>query len=180
VNTVRVQQTLLWTDIVTSNEERKDLSQLIVPGFRAVTVRVSRNGSGIGLVRPGDYVDVVVVLGPMSAPESKSSIVLLQKILVLAAGNDTSQNRDEKKPNLSDEESITLSITLEEAQLLSLAEDKGKLTIAVRPPSDSQINNAVADRSFDSILKAVTRPQFRTPTTPTNTGPVDIGPRQQQ
>ena len=40
--TIQAQQTLMWTDLTTANEERRDLSSLIVPGSRAVTIRTKR------------------------------------------------------------------------------------------------------------------------------------------
>ena len=61
-NALKPQDTLLWSDLSLGNEER-ELSSLVQPGRRAVTVRASQAGSdpaGNGLVRPGDYVDVTI------------------------------------------------------------------------------------------------------------------------
>jgi pilus assembly protein CpaB len=86
------QDTLLWTDLAISSESR-DLSSLVQPGQRAVTVRAGEAGSdpaGSGLLRPGDYVDVLVTLRD-ETQENKgtSAVVLLQRVLVLAVGSKT-------------------------------------------------------------------------------------------
>ena len=60
--TVQAQQTLMWTDLATANEERRDLSALIVPGSRAVSIKTRREDASAAMVKPGDYVDVIAVL----------------------------------------------------------------------------------------------------------------------
>jgi pilus assembly protein CpaB len=171
-NRIKAQQTLMWTDIVSSNDERKDLSQLVIPGYRAVTVRVAREDTSVALVRPGDYVDVVAVIG--SGEERRTAAVILQKILVLATANDTSQARDEKRVDARDAELLTLALRLEEAQMVSLALDRGKLTVAVRPPSDTATQESVRDFGADRLLNPTSRPQIRGGSAQP-TGPVNIG-----
>ncbi|MCL2724679.1 MAG: Flp pilus assembly protein CpaB [Polyangiaceae bacterium] len=164
-NTVKEQQMLLWTDLTTGSDDRKDLSALVSPGSRAISIRVSRDESSVALVRPGDYVDVIGVLGGGAAsPEKSSATVLLQRVLVLAVGNDTSPNSVEQRGSSNNpiENMLTLSLSLGEAQILSLAADRGKLTVAVRNPDDQQ-KPAVSD--IDSVVEAkkkvevTTRPQ---------------------
>ena len=77
-NTVQAQQTIMWTDLVTTSEDRRDLSSLVQPGNRAVTVKTSRDDSSVSLIRPGDYVDVISVMDQVGA-ESRTAVVLLQR-----------------------------------------------------------------------------------------------------
>ena len=86
---VKEQQLLLWSDL-TNNDDRKDLSALVLPGYRAVSIKAARDDTSIALIKPGDYVDVIGVLGSSSTVgEAKNAVVLLQRILVLATGTDT-------------------------------------------------------------------------------------------
>lgn len=152
--TVREQQELVWSDFA-SGDEHRDLSSLVLPGYRAVSIRASRDEANVALIRPGDYVDVIGVLG-----ESRSAVVLLQRVLVLALGTETSvdilQQRDSKTIRSASENSLTLSLTLPEAQVIALASDKGKLTVAVRYPEDQQ-KTATPDINFSNILDPVQR-----------------------
>ena len=38
-NTVKAQQLLLWTDLATASDDRKDSRALVLPGYRAVSIR---------------------------------------------------------------------------------------------------------------------------------------------
>src|SRR5258708_19191401 len=87
---VRAQETLMWTDLAIATDDRRDLSSLVQPGMRAVTVRASTEGS-FALIRPGDRVDVIAT---MAQGDQRESIVLLQNVLVLAVGLDTGAGGD--------------------------------------------------------------------------------------
>lgn len=171
-NTVRAQQTLLWTDLVSGAEERKDLSQLVIPGYRGVTIKIQRDDPSVSLVQPGDYVDVIAILAATTQAEDKTATVLMQKILVLANGESTSVlHREDGKKDQNLVESITLSLTVPEAQVLALAGEKGRLTVVVRPPGDSQINSFPEKRSKDFFAPGFVPSRGAGPT-----GPVNISP----
>jgi pilus assembly protein CpaB len=165
-NTVKEQQMLLWTDLTTGSDDRKDLSSLVTPGSRAIAIRASRDESSVALVRPGDYVDVIGVLNGGPGSEKSSASVLLQRVLVLAVGTDTSPNAiDQRSSNAPIENILTLSVSLNEAQILSLAANRGKLTVAIRNPDDQQ-KPAVAD--IESVIEAKKRVEASRPTGPVN------------
>lgn len=145
------QDTLLWTDLAISAESR-DLSSLVQPGKRAMTVRASETGSdpsSSGLLRPGDYVDVLVTLRDELESKSASAVVLLQRVLVLAVGSRTEPQgfaeTREPRGSSAHERELTLSLKTEEVQLLSLARERGTLSVALRDPSDTNIVEGVAD-----------------------------------
>jgi pilus assembly protein CpaB len=154
--TIRENQLLMWTDLATASDDRKDLSSLVLPGYRAASIRVGANDGSLSLVRPGDYVDVIGVLGGGDGP--RSSVVLLQRVLVLASGSDTSPDAVDNRNTRFSELTLTLSVTLQEAQLLTLASEKGRLSVAVRHPDDQQRSAKAPDISSDSLL----RPEQRT------------------
>jgi pilus assembly protein CpaB len=149
------QQTLMWTDLAI-NTERRDLSSLVQPGKRALTVVAggSSDREGHALIRPGDYVDVIFTTIDIGLGQ-KTSVVLLQRVLVLAVGTDTeligmasgpaSTNRREDKP-------LTLSLNLQEVQLIALAIQQGDLSVAVRPPDEPTVIEDVPDMKASALL----------------------------
>jgi pilus assembly protein CpaB len=167
-NAVQPQELLMWTDLAIATEER-DLSALVQPGNRAVTVRASNpeETKGNALIRPGDYVDVLATMPETakgSLSESRAAIVLLQKVLVLAVGLDTEAqaasvgtNTQQTSPGSQRDMVLTLSLNLQEAQLLALASEKGRLSVAVRNPDDQRVVDQVPDMSVAAIFDTKTR-----------------------
>ncbi|MFO0736967.1 MAG: Flp pilus assembly protein CpaB [Labilithrix sp.] len=172
-NTVKEGQLLLWADL-TATDEKKDLSSLVLPGYRAVSLKAARDDTSIALIKPGDYVDVIGVLGNGSAVnEAKNAVVLLQRVLVLATGTDTSpeQAKDTKEANpYLQENLITLSLTLSEAQVLALAGERGRLAFSVRHPDDQARTSGIVDLNFNQIVDEKERAKIRN----IRTGPRDL------
>lgn len=172
-NAVKEQQLLLWSDL-TATDEHKDLSALVLPGYRAVSIKAARDDTSIALIKPGDYVDVIGVIGASTAVnEAKNAVVLLQRVLVLATGTDTSpdQAKDTKEANpYASENLLTLSLTLTEAQVLALAAERGRLAVAVRHPDDQARTSGIVDLNFNQIVDEKERAKIRN----VRTGPRDI------
>lgn len=155
--TVSAQQTLMWTDLSTANEDRRDLSALIVPGGRAVSIRTRREDASSAMVKPGDYVDVIAVLPDPSQPgtDARTAVVLLQKILVLASGYDTSPDSvDLTKKRNQAEAVLTLSMKLEQAQAVAVAMDKGELNVVLRNPNDNVREDQIPKYSSSELIKS--------------------------
>jgi pilus assembly protein CpaB len=179
-DTVQAQQTIMWTDLVTANEDRRDLSSLVQPGSRAVSVQMGREGSSVSLIRPGDYVDVFAVMNQQGAGNSgadtpKVAVVLLQRVLVLATGLDTSADAVDQRDNKSragdNANLLTLSLPVQEAQLLELAIEKGKLAVVLRNPEDQRTAASIPDLKSDILFDAPKRAQGGMPHAG---GPVDL------
>lgn len=172
--TVKEQNLLLWSDLTTGSDDRKDLSSLVLPGYRAVSIRAAREEGNAALIRPGDYVDVIGVLGSSGSGEAKSSVVLLQRVLVLAIGSETSPDAiDERKTNTGGDNHLTLSLTLTEAQVIALAAERGRLSVAVRHPDDQQ-KAGVTDVNYNSIIDPKERGGLRGVRPSGGPGPVNI------
>lgn len=172
------QQTLMWTDLAITTEDR-DLSSLIQPGKRAVSVRAATGSDdtrGNQLIRPGDYVDVIATFRADLENSDQSSAVLLQRILVLAVGSETQNvNNDAKARDSSSihDKQLTLSLSLPEAQLLSLALERARLSVAVRPPSDPGTVDDLPDLKASALRDTKVRADLqRRPSAPV--GPVRI------
>jgi pilus assembly protein CpaB len=171
--TVQAQQTLMWTDLAIALEERRNLSSLVQPGMRAVTVTASsRADKSYALIQPGDRIDVIATVESGINKEQKSSVVLLQNVLVLAVGTDTTVDQSERRAK-ENELLLTLSLTVQEAQLLALATEKGKLSVALRNPDDVRITEGLADLSSTALADVQTRGQVQS-VRKTGSGPVKV------
>jgi len=162
---LETEQTLFWTDLEIASLERRDLSSLVTPGYRAVFVRAMREDQGSALIRPGDYVDVVVTLGDEpTSRDSKAAVVLLQKVLVLANGLYTSPTtmaaeKDEKTRTPLREQGLTLSLNVQEAELVSLASALGQFSVALRGQGDPRTSALLPDVTSAAILENRSRPK---------------------
>jgi len=158
-HTIQAQQTMMWTDLAIAMEKGRSLSSLIQPGMRAITVRTKGNeDKGFALIRPGDRIDVIATMPQNDKQENRSSLVLLQNVLVLAVGGDTGAEALEKPgPQQQMEMILSLSLTLPEAQLLALATEKGALTVALRNPDDVRVTEGMNDLSTSALTDSKRR-----------------------
>jgi pilus assembly protein CpaB len=174
--TIQAQQTLMWTDLATANEERRDLSALIVPGSRAVSLRTRREDASAAMVKPGDYVDVIAVLpDPNQAQMSdvRAAVVLLQKVLVLASGYETSPDAVDlaAKDRKGNDAVLTLSMKIEQAQAVAVAMEKGQLQVVLRNPNDNVREDNLPKYSSTELIKAGPIIQVTRQALPTAIGP---------
>jgi pilus assembly protein CpaB len=174
--TIQAQQTLMWTDLATANEERRDLSALIVPGSRAVSLRTRREDASAAMVKPGDYVDVIAVLPDPNQPQlaaASAAVVLLQKILVLASGYETSPDAVDlaAKDRKGSEAVLTLSMKIEQAQAIAVAMEKGQLQVVLRNPNDNVREDNLPKYSSVELIKSGPVIQVTRPNIPTAIGP---------
>lgn len=165
---VRPNQTLLWSDLVTNSEHRRNLSSLVPKGLRAVRVKVQTTSSFQGLLRPGDRVDVLYT--PYSDPKIRGqfTVILLQNVLVLAVGSDTGGDLSEggRRQQRSFEQA-TLSVTIEDASILTHATNTGVLSLTLRNPADVTVNDDPARATSEQVLQRPKRqPVRRAPTGP--------------
>ncbi|MDR3560316.1 MAG: Flp pilus assembly protein CpaB [Negativicutes bacterium] len=106
---------------------------VIPPDKRALTIPVT-NATGVaGFIKAGDFVDVIAIIQSQKSEKTASSI-LLQKLRVLAANHyDTRDAGVKDSKSLERVETITVAVTPDEAILLALAEETGKIHVTLRP-----------------------------------------------
>ncbi|MGH9563542.1 MAG: Flp pilus assembly protein CpaB [Terracidiphilus sp.] len=113
------------------------LAPTIPKGMRACAVRVDEVVGVAGFVIPGTRVDV---LGsgtpPNSSGQNQITQILLQNIQVLSAGTDIQKDATGKPQQV---QVVTLLVTPEQSQMLSLASNTLKLQLALRNPLDTEI-----------------------------------------
>src|SRR5262245_2098026 len=109
-------------------------------GHKQITFRSSEVDAVAGFVRPGSKVDVMFV-ERTAAGKSRAGIIL-KNMLVLAV-NMTDRLRDGQGPAIPQVESVSLAVTDNQARMLALAEDKGKLKLVLRG-NDKKSNEKAA------------------------------------
>jgi pilus assembly protein CpaB len=107
------------------------LSATIPTGMRAVSVSVNDVIGVAGFVVPGTMVDVLVT-GSMGAGNVTRTI--LENVRVLAAGQKVEQDREGKPQTVP---VITLLVSPEDANSLTMASTQGRIQLALRNTLDS-------------------------------------------
>lgn len=108
------------------------LAPTIPVGMRAVTVRMNDIASVAGFVLPGMKVDVLVTGRPPSGDGDMTTTVL-QNMLILSSG--TTMQADARGQAIQ-APSVTILATPDQAELLTLANNDGKIQLVLRNSSD--------------------------------------------
>jgi pilus assembly protein CpaB len=131
---VKANEPILESKLAPTSIKTGGVAAVITPKKRAIAVKVDKTIGVSGFIFPGNRVDVLVTLpaGKTPAPVTK---IVLENILVLAAGPEIETKGKEQKPTTVDV--ITLEVTPEEAEKLGLAATEGKLLLALRNFTDT-------------------------------------------
>src|SRR5580698_9059965 len=119
------------------------LPALIPPGMRAVSVRVNEVVSVAGFVTPGTRVDVLLTGTPGTNGDQQTTTVL-QNVAVLASGHTLERNSSGEAQNTA---VITLLVSPDDAQRLTLASSQGHIQLALRNPLDTKQDEFPASNS---------------------------------
>jgi pilus assembly protein CpaB len=117
-----------------SKEAGSGLPPIIPTGKRAMSVRVNEVIGVAGYVLPGTRVDVVATQNPSNRAEDMTSKVVLSNVEVLTAGTRLEHDSKDGKP--VQVTVVTLVVTPDEAERLTLASTEGKIQLALRNPLD--------------------------------------------
>ena len=136
------------------------LSGAMTPGMRAVSINVKANTGAAGFILPGDRVDIILVqngLTPIDPDDdgpgiTRASETILRDIRVLAAD----QLVDDIQETAQLSKTVTLEVTPKQAEVLAVAGEMGKLTLALRSltpgTDDPSIGNYTADLDVSLAL----------------------------
>jgi len=132
--------------------EGAGLTTRLEKGKRAMAVRVDEIIGVSGFIVPDDRVDVIVTTVPPGAnnQDNKTSKIVLQNKRVLSVAQNVEQR--EGKPQVA--RSITLEVSPEEAEKLSLASQEGQVVLALRATGDDQEAKTVGSNKRDLLSVA--------------------------
>jgi pilus assembly protein CpaB len=129
------------------------MPSLIPPGMRAVSVRVNEVVSVAGFVQPGTRVDVLLTGNPNGSNEQQTTTVL-ENVAVLATGQKLERNA---AGEASSAPVITLLVSPDDAQKLTLAGNQGHIQLTLRNPVDTKQED-LASVKTESLYKNVSAP----------------------
>jgi pilus assembly protein CpaB len=129
------------------------MPSLIPPGMRAVSVRVNEVIGVAGFVVPGTRVDVLLTGNPTGGSDERTTTVL-ENVAVIATGQKLEKNTA-GEPQLTPV--ITLLVSPDDAQKLTLATTQGKIQLALRNPLDTK-QQELASVSTGSLYRGVPAP----------------------
>lgn len=132
-----VPKELLLRSKMTDPTNSSKLSELLSPGFRAVSIRVNDVQGVAGFVFPGDFVDVLLTRSSGCDDDgNRCIIVLLSAVKVLAI--------DQIALTVPDAPAVVKSVTFElsgeDAQALVLGGSMGDLSLALRDPTATSVD----------------------------------------
>ncbi len=106
-------------------------------GMRALSVRVDDVVSVAGFVVPGTRVDVLLTIQPPGSNETQTRVIL-QNMATLAAGQQIQRDKDGRPQTVT---VITLLVSPEQAERLTLASNQGRIQLALRNTLDTLTAN---------------------------------------
>ena len=134
-------------------DDRGFLAAALGPGMRAVTVKVSQEQGVAGFVFPGDRVDVVLaqeikVKEGSAYPDDQlfTAETIVRNVRVLATDQRYDAEDETGKTPVRTFGSVTLEATPDIAEKIAVAQDMGKLSLALRPLAESagELDAAIA------------------------------------
>jgi pilus assembly protein CpaB len=125
-------------------DDRGFLAAALAPGMRAVTVKVSQEQGVAGFVFPGDRVDVllaqtIAVKEGSSYPDDQlyTAETIVRNVRVLATDQRYDAEDETGKTPVRTFGSVTLEATPDIAERIAVAENMGRLSLALRPLAEN-------------------------------------------
>jgi pilus assembly protein CpaB len=143
--------------------EGAGLTVRLEAGKRALALSVNEIVGVSGFIVPDDRVDVILTTTPLGATgDTKISKIVMQNKRVLSVAQSTEQK--DGKPQLA--RSITLEVTPEEAEKLSLASSEGQIALALRGLGDDAQLSTIGSNKRDLLAIAAVPHKAGGPTPP--------------
>jgi pilus assembly protein CpaB len=155
LNTIEEGEQILSTKVSRSNDETGVIN-IIPEGLKALAVNFDSVSAKV--ITPGAKIDVLCIIkyADKNKQYQESVYVIAQDILVLASGKNYIGSPKKKSDDSSQDETniLTLAVTVEEAQTIILAADKGKLKFIIRPSGDDE-KYGVKPLKISDIIKDI-------------------------
>jgi len=138
------EEQILKGKLLSPSQISKTLAEVTPEGKRAVTVTLD-TASNMGLIKPGDYVDVFALIAPPAAGTQKKEERLFsisQNVKVLAVGGEVmgaASSLIKKDQASSGKGLVALAVSPQEAILFSFLQEHGKIRLILRSPEDTKI-----------------------------------------
>lgn len=163
----------LTTGRILKNGDRGFLAAVLMPGMRAMTVKITAQSGVAGFVFPNDYVDVILTHEVQRDEDPlmknrRASQTVLENVRVLALDQKTSDQ--DNAPKVA--ELATVEVTPKQAEKLALIAQMGNLSLVLRSianaPEDSgqeakkDTDSGLDPKLVEAVQRALPAPMPRT------------------
>ncbi len=156
LNRLDIGTPIFWSDIDGGAPGGRGLAGDIKNGMRAISINVNGAAAVSGMIRPNDRIDVI---GTFSFPSRQHpgemelvTLTIIQDVTVLATGTETAKSLVGSTRRAGSYNMVTLEVTPREAEMLVFAEQiKGRISLALRNPSDVQYEPSLPRVNFEKI-----------------------------
>ncbi len=150
------QESPLMNSMIAPEGTRPGMVGRIPEGFRAVSVKIDEVTGVAFQIKPGDWVDVIVVMevdapGQRAGKRESVAEVVLQHVQVAAIGQNVKPQVAGKPTRVKPAKSATLFVAKEDVPKLHLASIRGKITLAMRGSEDESSGTFSALRASDAF-----------------------------
>ncbi len=142
-------EALLESKLMGPNDGR-DIAPKIPRGFRAVPLKVETD-TVIGLIQPGDKVDVMVIVRRSDVVEFDGAITFLKDVRVFSVGGDVERTVD-KDGKQVEAKTVSLLVKQDQAEKLTLAAEMGKIRLTLRRPDETDEDLSDGKTSFAELF----------------------------
>jgi len=134
-----------------------NVSELLEPGYRAVTFTVEIDAAVAGFTTAGSFVDVLFRADKDDEGDlPETTVPLMEAVKVLALNAETSEGT--KTAAASGRHQLTVAVRPEQATALQIVAGHGVLTLALRNPGDAdQFVATSGPRTLDELLERRSR-----------------------
>jgi len=134
------------------DERNKDFSDNIELGLRAITIETDELNSISQMLRPGNFVDLYLLIADPSG-NGQQVVPLLERVKIVATGQILRGADDQalptaQAPGAQSYTTITIETIPEEAARVALAQQSGRIRAVLRNPSDEK------DSDFTRVTSA--------------------------
>src|SRR5262245_59664056 len=129
-------------------------SDYIPAGMRSVAIKVDASSTSGFLVQPGDHVDLMVYLNKDGSQGVANTMIktFAQNVRVLATDDVLTENPDGRGSKTN--KTVSLLVTPEQSEIVTIAEHLGKITLALRSPKDADVAENTTPRLAMSLMNA--------------------------
>jgi pilus assembly protein CpaB len=144
--------------------DRDFLQIVLTPGSRAIAIPVATSGASTGLLTPGDRVDVILTQNfkndgstdlkntPLTRRSVSETVVQNLRVLAIDAPDPKQMNANPANGNFG--RTVTLEVTADQAELIQVSAELGKLSLTLRSvagPGTSEATRVAAVTEPDHV-----------------------------
>ncbi len=126
----------------------------IPEGYRVIPLKLESD-TVLGLIQPGDQVDVMVFVRQQEGVPNSGAFTILQKVVVFTVNNTSSREvtNSEEKAGERSLKTVSLLLKPNQAERAMLAAEMGKIRLSIRRPTDELMDEDELDARLPPIFR---------------------------